>query len=207
MEITNEIRIQGVRPELDRRLLLERSSPLLHRSLRIMRSEIVLKMPQRGPSALGIAACVALALCFAAPSRARACGTPEGIWIVTLGGTLTSSWIAFGVMDMNAAVSGRPLSSEAATVEMLFPGMVALLTGASLVDSSQYSGLAATALVAGSWFTLHGGYALIAGGGDRPTDVPARVPAAHAPRPQSGQISVALNPDPRSPRAALSVTF
>jgi hypothetical protein len=176
----------------------------------MMPSEIGLKMPQRGPSALGIT-CVALALCFAAPPRARACGVPEGsdFVVATFGVGAGISWMVFGIVDLRAAAEGRPLSSRDATAEMLFPGLASLLMGASLVDSRQ-SGFGVTAVVAGTWFTLHGGYTLIAGGGDRATDVPARAPAAlpaHAPHPMPGHFNVALNPDPRSPRATLSVTF
>ena len=176
----------------------------------MMPSEIGLKMPQRGPSALGIT-CVALALCCAAPPRARACGPDlnSDFVVATLGVGAGVSWMVFGIVDLRAAAGGRPLSSGDATAEMLFPGVASLLMGAGLVGSRQ-SEFGVTAVVAGTWFTLHGGYTLIAGGGDRATDVPALAPAAspaHAPRPTPGHFNVALNPDPRSPRATLSLTF
>jgi hypothetical protein len=173
----------------------------------MMPSEIPLKMPKRGPSALGIASCVAL--CFAAPRRTRACGKADGLVTSTFRIVTGGSWIVFGIVDMSVAANGRPLSSGDATVEMLFPGVVSLLMGASLVNAQQNE-FGVTAMVAGTWFTLHGGYTLIAGGGDRATDVPAPAPAAspaRAPRPMPGHFNVALSPDPRSPRATLSVTF
>jgi hypothetical protein len=174
-----------------------------------MPSEIVLKMPQRTSSALGIALCVVLALCLTPPSRARACGVPtfdgDAMMFCALGLTLGTSWVVFTAMDIDAASDGRPLASGAATVEMLLPGLASLVTGAGLLDSRS-SGFAATSMLAGTWFTLHGGYALMHSGGERATDMPE--PArSRAPRPMPGHFNVAVNPDPRSPHATFSVTF
>lgn len=89
-----------------------------------MPTEIPLKMPQRGPSALGIGLYVALALCLAAPSRARADAAPsyddDALLVLGLGMTVITSWVVFAVIDIEAASDHRPLSSELATVEMLF---------------------------------------------------------------------------------------
>lgn len=176
-------------------------------------SEIPLKMPQRGPSALGIGLYVALALCIAAPSRARADDVPshdeDGLVLMGLGMTVVTSWIVFAVIDIDAASDHRPLSSEVATVEMLFPGMVSLIMGAAVIGTraSDFSG---TALLAGAWFTIHGGYYALSerdgGAGEHSADAPAPK-RTRSPSPRPGHFNLAFSADPHSPRAALSVTF
>lgn len=85
-------------------------------------------------------------------------------------------------------------------------GAFGLTLGGSWVVFTAMDIDAATSMLAGTWFTLHGGYALMQSGGERATDMPE--PArSRAPRPMPGHFNVAVNPDPRSPHATFSMTF